>query len=68
MAALDYRKRRLCDFERIFLKIDQCLLVLRNTEKVKRWRAQKELYNTNSRAKSARRQKIAVEARRANLP
>ena len=40
MAALDYR-RRLCDFERIFLKINICLLILRNEEKYKRWREQK---------------------------
>jgi len=54
MAALDFR-RRLCDFETIFLKIDQCLLVLRNEEKVKRWQRQKELYRVNHRAKLVRR-------------
>lgn len=53
MAALDYR-RRLCDFDRIFLKIEQCLLVLRNEEKVFRWRCQKEVYRQNREQKRAR--------------
>jgi serine/threonine protein kinase len=62
MAALDYRKR-LCDFERIFLKIDQCLLVLTNEEKVRRWRQQKEVYRRNRLAKLTRRQPNAVQAK-----
>jgi serine/threonine protein kinase len=53
MAALDYRQR-LRDFERIFLRIDQCLLVLRNEEKVRRWRCQKELFRRNRDEKRAR--------------
>jgi serine/threonine protein kinase len=53
MATLNYR-RRLCDFAMIFLKLDQCLLVLRNEAKVNRWRKQKEIYKENHRAKLAR--------------
>jgi serine/threonine protein kinase len=55
LASLDYR-RRLCDFEMIFLKLNQSLLVLRNEAKVSRWRKQKEVYGQNHRAKLARRQ------------
>lgn len=43
LSTLDYR-HRLCDFERVFLKIDQCVVVLRNEEKVARWRGQREIY------------------------
>lgn len=46
MAALDYRVR-LLDFERIFLRIDQCILVLGNEEKVRRWRTRKEVARRN---------------------
>jgi serine/threonine protein kinase len=46
MAALDYRQR-LSDFDQIFLRIDQCLLVLRNEEKVRRWRRQREVFRRN---------------------
>lgn len=53
MAALDYRQR-LCDFERIFLRIEQCLVVLRNEEKVRRWRRQKEISRANREQKRAR--------------
>jgi len=53
MAALDYRQR-LCDFERIFLRIEQCLLVLRNEEKVRQWRRQKEVYRRNREEKRTR--------------
>jgi serine/threonine protein kinase len=42
MVALDFRQR-LCDFEMIFLKVDQSLLLLRNELKVRRWLEQKEL-------------------------
>lgn len=52
MAALDYR-RRLCDFATIFLKIDQMLLVLRNEEKVRRWRQTRDVYRRNRGAKPA---------------
>ena len=55
MATLNYQKR-LCDFETIFLKIHQCLLVLRNEEKVKRWKEQREQRNKNHESKLARRQ------------
>jgi serine/threonine protein kinase len=54
MAMLDYQ-RRLCDFETIFMKIDQCLLVLRNQEKIQRWQRQKEMYRQNHLAKLVRR-------------
>lgn len=50
MAALDYR-RRLDDYERIFLRIDQCLVVLRNQEKVTRWRGRRELFRHNREVK-----------------
>lgn len=38
LAALDYRKR-LCDFSRVFNRLNSCLLVLRNEEKYGRWLA-----------------------------
>jgi serine/threonine protein kinase len=41
MAAIDYRKRSQ-NFDRVFLKIDQILIVLRNHEKYRRWREQRE--------------------------
>jgi len=47
LAALDYR-RRVCSFEHIFLKLNQALLVLRNEEKVKKWRQQREAYRANA--------------------
>ena len=53
-ATLNFQKR-LCDFETIFLKIDQCLLVLRNEEKVARWQRLKELYSQNHALKLTRR-------------
>jgi serine/threonine protein kinase len=53
MASLDYRQR-LCDFERIFLRIDQCLLVLRNEEKVRRWHRRKAILKRNREQKRAR--------------
>lgn len=59
MARLNYQ-RRLCDFETIFLKIDQCLLVLRNEEKVRRWREQREQRRKNHEAKLARRESRRV--------
>jgi serine/threonine protein kinase len=62
MAALDYRQR-LCDFPMIFLKIDQCLLVLRNEEKVRRWRQQKEQYKQNRDAKLVHRRARIAAAR-----
>ena len=63
MASLDYR-RRLCDFETIFLKIDQCLLVLRNEEKVRRWQRTKEQFAQNRRDKLARRLAAAAQLKR----
>lgn len=56
MSALDYR-RRLCDFDRIFLRIDQCLLVLKNEEKVRVWRQRKEVLRRNREAKCERAQR-----------
>ena len=55
MAAMDFR-RRLCDFTRIFLKIDQCLLVLNNEEKVRRWKHQREIFRQKRLEKLQRRQ------------
>jgi serine/threonine protein kinase len=55
IARLDYQ-RRLCDFETIFLKIDQCLLVLRNEEKVRRWKEQREQRSRNHELKMAHRE------------
>jgi serine/threonine protein kinase len=62
MSALDYR-RRLCDFARIFLRIDQCLLVLKNEEKVRRWRQQKELFRANRQEKCVHAQRRLEIAR-----
>jgi serine/threonine protein kinase len=53
ISALDYRSR-LCDFERIFLRIDQCVLVLRNEEKVRSWRRNKELFRRKREEKRTR--------------
>jgi serine/threonine protein kinase len=52
-AALDYRKRT-GTFEQIYLKIDQALLVLRNEDKYKRWREQRERYRRAAQAKRER--------------
>jgi serine/threonine protein kinase len=65
MSALDYR-RRLCDFGTIFMKIDQCLLTLRNEDKVRRWQRQRELFRRNRRDKLARRQGIVLKATQGN--
>jgi serine/threonine protein kinase len=46
MAALDYNKRT-GDFEYVFLKIDQALIVLRNEDKLKKWRERREVYRKN---------------------
>lgn len=43
LASLDYR-RRLKDFDHIFLKIDTSLIVLQNEEKYRRWHEKKENY------------------------
>jgi serine/threonine protein kinase len=40
LAALDYRKR-LCDFARIFNRLNSCLLILRNEDKYTRWAAER---------------------------
>jgi serine/threonine protein kinase len=66
MSALDYR-RRLCDFDRIFLRIDQCLLVLKNEEKVRRWRQQKEVFKRNRDEKYARAEKRSDLASRTGV-
>ena len=52
MTALDFRER-LADFERIFLRLDQCLIVLRNEDKVCRWREQKRLRRLNRHEKDS---------------
>jgi serine/threonine protein kinase len=41
MCAIDYRKR-LTDFSRIFGQIDTCLLILRNEDKYRRWRRERQ--------------------------
>lgn len=41
MCAIDYRKR-LVDFSRIFGQIETCLLILRNEEKYRRWRRERQ--------------------------
>jgi serine/threonine protein kinase len=46
MAALDYHKRT-ATFEYIFLKIEQALCVLRNEEKLNRWREKRSVYRQN---------------------
>lgn len=42
MARLDWR-HRLCDFDRIYNRIEQCLIILRNEEKYKQWRRMKRI-------------------------
>lgn len=51
MACLDYRKR-LMDFDRIFLRLRSALVVLRNEEKYQRWRQRQKLI------RQARQQKL----------
>jgi serine/threonine protein kinase len=46
MAALDYSKRT-GDFEYVFLKIQQALIVLRNEDKLRQWRERREIYRRN---------------------
>jgi serine/threonine protein kinase len=46
MSALDYRQR-LHDFGRIFLRIDQCILILDNEEKIRNWQRRKEVFRRN---------------------
>jgi serine/threonine protein kinase len=53
LAALDYRARQK-DFDRIFLKIQTCLIVLRNSEKYERWQREKEKRRDAVKAKSQR--------------
>jgi serine/threonine protein kinase len=55
MAALDFRKR-IPDFETVFLKIEQCLIVLRNQEKYRKWQLQKQVYRENHLRNLARHQ------------
>lgn len=62
MAAIDYRKR-LSDFEQIFRRIDQCLIVLRNEEKYKSWRRQKEIYKRNRDDKKANRERAVGKSK-----
>ena len=54
MAHLDYR-RRLIDFDRIALRVQTCLLVLRNEQKYKKWQEQKERYRAARLLKMQRR-------------
>lgn len=42
MTCLDYRSR-LCDFTRIYSKINQCLIILKNEEQYRRWRRAKSI-------------------------
>ena len=62
MAHLDYR-RRLCDFDRISLRIESCIKVLRNDEAYKKWREAKRLYKVALEKKLERRQLRAVAAK-----
>jgi serine/threonine protein kinase len=63
MAALDYNKRT-ADFEYVFLKIDQALIVLRNEDKLKRWRERREVYRRNLELKRERlRMRFGLVAR-----
>jgi serine/threonine protein kinase len=55
MAALDYNKRT-GDFEYVFLKIDQALIVLRNEDKLRQWRERREAYRKNLELKRERLQ------------
>lgn len=57
LAHLDYRQR-LMDFERVILRVQTCLLILRNEEKYQRWKQQKERY------RMARLQKLQRRADR----
>ena len=58
MAALDYNKRT-GDFEYVFLKIDQALIVLRNEDKLRKWRERREVYRKNLELK---REKLKARA------
>jgi serine/threonine protein kinase len=51
MAELDYR-RRLCDFSRIFSKINTCLLILRNQHKYIKWHEEKRRRRLLAQSKS----------------
>jgi serine/threonine protein kinase len=53
LGALDYRVR-LTDFERIFYKIQVCLVVLRNAEKYDRWKKEKERRRQAAKVKESR--------------
>jgi len=53
MAALNYTKR-VGDFEYVVLKINQALLVLRNEDKLKRWRECRDVYRRNLELKRER--------------
>jgi serine/threonine protein kinase len=53
MASLDYNERT-GDFEYVFLKINQALIVLRNEDKLKRWRERREVYRRNLELKRER--------------
>lgn len=59
MAALSYRAR-LSDFNQIFRAIRICLIILRNDQQYRRWRANREKYR---RAREERRQQLASRAR-----
>jgi serine/threonine protein kinase len=50
LVAIDYR-RRLCDFDRIFNKINTCLLIIRNERKYQHWLQQKKRRRVNEQAK-----------------
>ena len=51
LGALDYRVR-LKDFERIFFRVQACLLVLRNAVKYDRWKCEKEKRRQAAKVKS----------------
>jgi serine/threonine protein kinase len=55
MAHLDHR-RRLCDFDRIWLRVESCTKVLRNEEAYKKWREAKQLRKAALKHKLEKRQ------------
>jgi serine/threonine protein kinase len=57
MAALDHRQR-ICDYERIFLRLDRCIWILRNQENYRRWRARREQFRRMHEQKLARREAV----------
>jgi serine/threonine protein kinase len=67
MSHLDYR-RRLCDFDRIWLRIESCSKVLRNEEAYRKWRDAKRLYKAaRERKLEERRQRVTKAAAKESI-